>query len=162
MSLHDMVLHSLSLHVPPLLPSRMQCIVVPTHHHPHTPCCPAILLTRGYCVISILSQKLKAPEESRSHNNATSQDSYTNALNSLRQRQNSRHFPDDIFKCVFLNENVWISIKIPLKFVQKGPINNIPALIQIMAWRQPGDKPLSEAMMVNLLTHICISRPQWI
>ena len=38
----------------------------------------------------------------------------------------------------------------------------IPALVQIMAWRRPGDKPLSEAMMVNLLTHICVSRPQWV
>ena len=41
-------------------------------------------------------------------------------------------------------------------------INNIPALVQIMAWRRPGDKPLSEPMMVNLLTHICVTRPQWI
>ena len=31
-----------------------------------------------------------------------------------------------------------------------------------MAWRQPGDKPLSEPMMVNLLTHICVTRPQWV
>ena len=45
-------------------------------------------------------------------------------------------------------------IKISLKFVPKGPINNIPALVQIMAWRQPGDKPLSEEMMVNLLTYM--------
>ena len=37
------------------------------------------------------------------------------------------------FKCIFLNENIWISIKISLKFVPKGPINNIPALVQIMA-----------------------------
>ena len=51
---------------------------------------------------------------------------------------------DDIFKRIFLNENVIISIKISLKFIPKGPINNIPALVQIMAWRQPGDKPLSE------------------
>ena len=43
-----------------------------------------------------------------------------------------------------------------------GPINNIPALVQIMAWRQLGDKPLSEAMMVLLLTHICVTRPQWV
>ena len=48
---------------------------------------------------------------------------------------------DDIFKCIFLNENAWISIKISLKIVPKGPINNIPALVQIMAWRRPGDKP---------------------
>ena len=60
----------------------------------------------------------------------------------------------DTFKRIFLNENVIISIKISLKFVPKGPINNSPALVQIMAWRRPGDKPLSEAMMVSLLTHI--------
>ena len=83
-------------------------------------------------------------------------------FNTLRQRQDGQPFPDDIFKCIFLNENVWISIKISLKFVPKGPIGNIPALVQIMAWRRPGDKPLSEPMMVNLLTHICITRPQWV
>ena len=52
-------------------------------------------------------------------------------FNTLKPRQNGRHFPD-IFKCIFFNENVWISIKIPLKFVPKGPINNIPALFQII------------------------------
>ena len=40
-----------------------------------------------------------------------------------------------IFKCIFLNENVLILIKISLKFVPKGPINSIPALVQIMACR---------------------------
>ena len=84
------------------------------------------------------------------------------AFNTLRQRQNGCYFPDDIFKCIFLNENVWIVIKISLKFVPKGPINNIPALVQIMAWRRPGDKPLSEPMVVSLLTHICVTRPQWV
>ena len=44
----------------------------------------------------------------------------------------------------------------------KGPINNIPALVQIMAWRRPGDKRLSEPMMVSLLTHICVTRSQWV
>ena len=56
---------------------------------------------------------------------------------------------DYIFKCIFLNENVWISGKISLKFVPKGPINNIPALVEIMAWRQSGDKPLSEPMLAQ-------------
>ena len=84
------------------------------------------------------------------------------SLNTLRPRQNGRHFADDIFKCIFFNENVWIPIKISLKFVPKGPINNIPSLVQIMAWRRPGDKPLSEPMMVSLLTHICVTRPQWV
>ena len=54
-------------------------------------------------------------------------------------------------------KNVRISIEISLKFVPKGPINNIPALVQIMAWRRSGDKPLSEPMMVSLLTHIYAS-----
>ena len=68
-------------------------------------------------------------------------------INTLWQEQNGRHFADDIFKCIFLNENVSIAIKISLKFVPKGPINNILALVQIMAWRRTGDKPLSEAMV---------------
>ena len=55
------------------------------------------------------------------------------------------------------NENVWISINISLKFVPRCPINNIPALRQVMAWRRPGDKPLSEPMMVRLTTHIYAS-----
>ena len=71
------------------------------------------------------------------------------ALNTLRPRQHGRHFADDTFKRIFLNENVEILIEISLKFVHKGPINNIPALVQIMAWRRPGDKPLSEPMVVR-------------
>ena len=61
------------------------------------------------------------------------------SFNTLRPRQNGRHFADDTFKRIFLNENVRIPIKISMKFVPKGPINNIPALVQIMAWRRPGD-----------------------
>ena len=83
-------------------------------------------------------------------------------FNTLRPRQNGRHFADDMFKCIFLNENVWIPIKISLTFVPEGRINNIPALVQIMAWRRPGDKPLSEPMMVSFPTHICVTRPQWV
>ena len=83
-------------------------------------------------------------------------------LNTFRPTENGRHLADDIFKGIFLNENVWIPIKFSLKFVPTGPIHNIPALIQIMAWRRPGDKPLSEPMVVSLLTHICVSRPQWV
>ena len=83
-------------------------------------------------------------------------------INTLRPRQNGRHFPDDIFKSIFLNENVWISIEISLKFVPRGEINNIPALVQKIAWCRPGDKPLSEPMMVRLPTHICVTRPQWV
>ena len=86
----------------------------------------------------------------------------TQYINTLKPRQNGRHFADDIFKCIFLNENVWVPITFSLKFVPKGPINNISALVQIIAWRRPGDKPLSEPMMVSLTTHICVTRPQWV
>ena len=83
-------------------------------------------------------------------------------ITALRPRQNGHHFADDIFKFIFVNENVWIPIMISLKFVPNGLINNIPALVQIMAWGRPGDKPLSEPMMVRLPTHICVTRPQWV
>ena len=83
-------------------------------------------------------------------------------FNTLRPIQNGRRFADDTFKRIFLNENIRISIKISLKFVPKGLINNIPALVQIMAWRRAGDKPLSEPMMVCLPTHTCGTRSQWV
>ena len=70
-------------------------------------------------------------------------------------------FPADIFKCISWNENVWISIKISLKFVPKGPINEILSLVKKMAWCRSGNKPLSEPMVVSSLTHICVTRPQW-
>ena len=90
-------------------------------------------------------------------------------LNTLRLRQNGHHFAEDIFECIFLNGiflngiflNEIFLIKISLKFVPKGPINNIPALGQIMAKCCSSDKPLSEPMMVRLPTHICIPQPQW-
>ena len=83
-------------------------------------------------------------------------------FNTLRPRQDGRYFADDVLKCIFLNENVWISLKIPLTFVPRRPINNIPALVQIMAWRRRGDKPLSEPMLIFVPTHICVTRPQWV
>ena len=53
-----------------------------------------------------------------------------------------------IFQTTFPNAFSWMKMdkilfKISLKFVPQGPINYIPALVQIMAWRHPGDKPLS-------------------
>ena len=82
-------------------------------------------------------------------------------FNPLRPRQNGRHFADDTLNLIFLNDvRMWI--KISLKFAPKGPINNIPALVQIMAWRRPGNKPLFEPMMVSLLTHIWVTWPQWV
>ena len=68
-------------------------------------------------------------------------------INTLRSKQNGRHFPDDIFKRTFFNENNCVLIKISLKYVPQVPINTIPALVQIMGWRRPGDKPLSDPRM---------------
>ena len=75
-------------------------------------------------------------------------------INTLRLRQNGLHLADNIFRCIFFNENLWILIKISLKFIPKGQINKIPALAEMMAWRRPGDKPLSEPMFVSLLMHM--------
>ena len=81
-------------------------------------------------------------------------------VNILRLRQNGRRFAADMFKCIFLNESYFILIQISLKFVPRGPISNNPTLVQMMAWRRSGDKPLSEPMMISLLTHII--QPQWV
>ena len=63
---------------------------------------------------------------------------------------------DDIFKCIFLNENDRISVQISLKFVPKCPINNESVLVQVMAWRRTGAKPLPESMMTQF-TDVYIS-----
>ena len=73
---------------------------------------------------------------------------YGDCIMTLWLKQNARHFPDDIFICIFVNENVKISIKISLNFVPKGPINDTPALVQIMACCLFGAKPLSEKMLI--------------
>ena len=57
---------------------------------------------------------------------------------------------DDIFKGIFLYENDRIPIQITLKLVLKSPIDNKAALVQIMAWRRTGDKPLPEPMVTQL------------
>ena len=69
-------------------------------------------------------------------------------------------YADDIFRRIFFNKDVCISLKISLKFVPMVRINNIPALVQIMAWCRPVHKPLSESIMVSLPKHICVTRPQ--
>ena len=68
-------------------------------------------------------------------------------VSTMRPRQNGRHFANDIFKYIFLNENFWIVYNISLKHVPWGPVDNMAALVQIMAWRQIDNKPLSGAML---------------
>ena len=69
-------------------------------------------------------------------------------VDTLRPKQNGRHFADYIFKCIFLNDNFWILARISLKYVPYGLIDNSAALVQIMACRLFGAKPLSEAVVV--------------
>ena len=61
-------------------------------------------------------------------------------VNSSRPRYNGRHFPDNIFKRIFLNENLWIATKILLKFIPQDPIKNIPTLArrQAIDWTNAG------------------------
>ena len=70
-------------------------------------------------------------------------------VNSSLPEQNGRHFADDLFKCIFMNEKVCILIRILLNFVPKGPIDNNSVLVQVLAWRRTGDKPLSERMLTQ-------------
>ena len=83
-------------------------------------------------------------------------------LNTLRPRQSCRHFADVIFRSICLNENVQMSLKISLRLVPKVWLNNTPAVVQVMAWGWAGTKKLSEPVIVSLLTHICVARPQWV
>ena len=62
---------------------------------------------------------------------------------------------DDNFKCILLNENDIILIWISLKFVPRGPIEINPALVQVMAWRWTGNKPLPEPMLTQI-TDACM------
>ena len=77
------------------------------------------------------------------------------SLNKSLPGQNGRRFEDDIFKCIFMNLKLCVFIRISLTFVPKFPINNITALVQIIAWRRPGDNPLSEPMMTQF-TDACM------
>ena len=74
---------------------------------------------------------------------------------------------DNISQTTFPNAFSWMNLfEFRLKFHWSlylgGSINNIPALVQIMAWHRPGNKPLSEPMIVILLMRICVTRPQWV
>ena len=65
------------------------------------------------------------------------------------REQNGHHLAGDIFKHIFLNEMLCIFIQSSLKYVFWGPMINMPKLVQMMAWRRKGDKPLSEPMLVK-------------
>ena len=69
-------------------------------------------------------------------------------INTLKPRQNGRHFPDDNFKCTFLNENVSISIDISLTFLWTIFQQAISHYLN-QCWHR-------------LPAHICVTRSQWV
>ena len=70
-------------------------------------------------------------------------------FNSSPPEQNGHHLADDNFKCIFLNENDKIPIRISLKCVPRSQIDNALVLVQVMAWRRTGDKSLPELMLTQ-------------
>ena len=96
---------------------------------------------------------------SSKHINITNDESM---FNTLRLRQNGRHFPKDVFYCFFLTEILWISDNISLNYVPLGLVDNMPSLVQNKAWRRISDKPLPDQWWFSLLTQICVTRPQWV
>ena len=82
-----------------------------------------------------------------------------NIINTLRPRQNCRHFADGNFKCIFLSKNYEFRLKFHWLLFLRVQITLFQN--RIMTWRRPGYKPLSETIMVRLPTHICVTRPQW-
>ena len=76
-------------------------------------------------------------------------------INILRPDQNGCHFADDIFKCIFLNENYCILLLISLEFVHRGSTGNISVLILEIHWHITSNKLLTHWGQV---THICVSK----
>ena len=83
-------------------------------------------------------------------------------MSTLTSLQNGRHFTDNIFICIFLNENVPILITISLNIVPYGLLDRYVSICSDMAWRLTGDKPLSERMMVHSATNMCATRTHWV
>ena len=79
-----------------------------------------------------------------------SQTTFSNAFTWMKIHQFRLIFHWSLFLLIFH----W-SLFLMVKFT-------IPALVQMMAWRRLGNKPLSEPIMVSLLTHMCVTRPQWV
>ena len=69
--------------------------------------------------------------------------------------QRKRILADEFFNRIFLNEHIRISIQISLKSVPKGLIDHKSSLIEVMAWRRRGDKPLLVEMMTQF-TDACM------
>ena len=139
----------------PLLMDRRYHSFAPSHQHMNhiTLCQTTNMITEIGNILKVSASSLKAFALLHDGSKPLPGPKSTNYYESnvakkrcVRPRQNGCHFPEDIFKYIFLNGNVWISIEIPLKFVPNGPMNNSRSLVQII-W--PND---------NLLTHIWVTR----
>ena len=82
--------------------------------------------------------------------------------NTLRPKRNVCHFTDSILKCVFLDKTYEFRLRHHWSLFIRIQLTITPALVQIMAWRRPGNKPLSETFVVSSLAHICVAQPQWV
>ena len=67
----------------------------------------------------------------------------------------------DILQMTFSIKKVLISIKISLKLVPVGQFNKKPALVQMMAWCQTGNKPLFKPMLTQFIV-ACIYDSAWV
>ena len=65
----------------------------------------------------------------------------------LRPRQDGCYFADDILQCMSPIKKFEFCLKFHWTLFQRLPSDNNSALVQIMAWRRAGDKPLSGPMM---------------
>ena len=85
-------------------------------------------------------------------------------INMYRPEQTGRPFGNDIVKPIFMNPHHYVLIKISQKFVPGCPVENKPALVQVMAWRQPDDEPLLEPILMadwSIYIYICVVRPRF-
>ena len=72
-------------------------------------------------------------------------------INSSPPEQYGRYLADDIFRCIFVDEKFCILIKNSLKFVSTGPVDKTTASVRVIVWRRTSDKPLSEAILTQLI-----------
>ena len=70
--------------------------------------------------------------------------------------QNGRHFADHIFRCIFINEKFWLGIHWCL-FLRSNW-----ALVQVMAWRRTGVKPIPEPMLAQFTDAYMRHKGRWV
>ena len=80
-------------------------------------------------------------------------------INTFGWRKSWHQSADEILKCFFINEKYHIFIQISLRFIPKGPINNMPSMVQIMPWRHSDDNQLSDDSVVYWYIYIWNTQP---